>query len=63
MVTTKADPIEGKSASSAGELEQYEDVQGDAKLEEWFRGDGNEEWGDQCEVGKVWRGGLDPSCE
>ena len=30
----KAAPIEGKSARSAGELEEYEDVQGDTKLED-----------------------------
>ena len=34
MVTLKAAPIEGKSASSAGELEEFEDVQGDTKLED-----------------------------
>ena len=34
MVTPKAAPIEEKSASSAGELVEYENVQEDTKLED-----------------------------
>ena len=35
MVTLKAVPIEGKSASSAREFEEYEAIQGYTKLENW----------------------------
>ena len=34
MVTPRAAPFEGKSACSAIELEEYDDVQGDTKLED-----------------------------
>ena len=46
MVTPKYAPIEGKSVSRAGELEEYEDVLGDTKLEDRFCGGGDEELGD-----------------
>ena len=44
MVTRMASPFVGKSADSAGELDEYEDVQGDTKLEDWFCGGEGEEW-------------------
>ena len=69
MIIPKAARIEGKSASSTRELEEYVfvqeyvDVQGDAKLEDLFCGGGDEEWVGGYEICKGWRSGLDPSCE
>ena len=35
MVTPRTSSIKGKCACSARELEEYEDVKGDTKLEDW----------------------------
>ena len=56
MVNPRTNPIEAKSACSARELENYEDVQEDTKLEE--SGSVEVEWGDGCEICNGWRGGL-----
>ena len=51
--SSKELPMNGKSASSARELDKCEDIQGDSKLEDWFGGGGDEEWGDVCEYVRV----------
>ena len=63
MVTMTAAPIEGKSACSARELEEYEDVREILSWRTVVLGGGDEQWGDGFEICKGWRCGLDSSCE
>ena len=63
MVTSKAASVEEKSASSAGELEEYENVQGDTKLEDCGSVEVEMRNGETgVKYVKGWRG-EDPCCE